>query len=1495
MQGKTKRSGAFAFLLTQFIFHYQLQAQRIGLPVKPVLTVGCLSIPEPFSCSYPDHFVLDKKGNLVHNSRLEVVDRFGNKTCKHIPEKKGKTPIKGGTGLQQKSAPIIPPVIDPDYVSPDGLFAVYLTNSTANTPPAGVGFSANQAARNTVAQVFADIEQLLVQNTSITEAVKFELKSTYFNNPALASASSYYDYNNVNSGSIINGEVWNAINLNNNAFNEWDGRINVNFYHPWRTEINAGVSQSGFDLYSVVLHEVMHALGFASGIDDDGSPRNGNAYLPYDLLLHENAGGNLVNQTGTFNFPLLNAITSGCPSNLRLGANDRFVYAPTIYANGTSLSHIDVGNNCNFPLTDYLMAPGVASNMPRRLHADEIDLLCELNYNLSNTYGHPNVVLFSNPAEVTAQSNSSNLINYTGCQLLVLGVNDFEAPGTAPTVVNCIDSTLSILESTLLANDVSTTGSPLQVSNLFATEGTITTTGTAPNRTFIYTPTVTGLVQLVYQPMDNNNNVGNYTYVNIEVLSCPGFDCTNSSSCNLICNPELSDFGNCTPTECINYQINYPNSSDCSSPNNFHIPGWASYFFSPDWMPNLPFTECLGPGSIEFNTVLLPNATGGRISFFSSEIPLSSGFTNFQSEVLTTNVMLQPNRRYILSYHKIDGRENGSTGVTSPGLQICLTQNFNPSNLLLAYSHNTGTGNIVAAGAESQVFDQTKFDIAVDPTIGDIWSQTILDFTTPTGTPLQYLSFYNLVDSSFTQSGNSYSNVSQTFISQLDRFELIEDHMGDLDAQYSVECGASANVGIELCTVSNMSFQWWDMTNNIQLTDGNVIVNASPFGTYQVVSINANGSVIGFSDLYSNINLELRRIIPNQTVNGLNIFNSVPAVHNSAQTTINIIGGGIPNDASFSFTVDASNCGDYTFQSNTQNNGETHQWDFQNDGVLDASGTTVNFIYPALGTYEVVHTVSNSCGTKSDTTTITISNCVIPVNCLWPRNYGSNAALNENSDAVVVDQSGNVFVHGLVDPSVIFENGTSIASGVYLAKYDSCGALLWVNDVQAYGYKFSNMKIDNLGNPIYLATTANNSSDSDISYFLTKFSNSNGNVIWSNEIEQWKYLPWPAFDIDMSNNNIYLVTNVNRYCRVKQSNGNYIINYTAPVLSSTYPKTRSFVIGFNPNGMQLWNDYLVAASGNGKIMDIVVGESTNRLYLAGDISTHPSNTMGSLSFGSNPSMSFTTTNDKQLFIASFTLAGNVVYSNVHPFQVDQQGLDQIEFSNTDNEIYLTTVFDQTHLFNASGNWLTTFNTSNVVETYFDQTSNFLYTCGLLSTGNSVMTGVLQIDKYDRTTKIWSYVRNDLPAKAFATDIFKDPTSNQVYFSGAYWDGDFSFNATDVMYLAGQRDAYVTRIKDQGSSVAYRKTSVGNAIEAQDELETLTVFPNPSEGKFKFKLDTELETASQVQVFDFSGRLLLDSGFEKQEWMIDLSSYANGVFQVVVKQGNSIYTTKVVKY
>ena len=60
-----------------------------------------------------------------------------------------------------------------------------------------------------------------------------------------------------------------------------------------------------------------------------------------------------------------------------------------------------------------------------------------------------------------------------------------------------------------------------------------------------------------------------------------------------------------------------------------------------------------------------------------------------------------------------------------------------------------------------------SFDIAVDPTIGDIWSQTVLDFTTPTGTPLQYLSFYNLVDSSYTQSGNSYSNVSQTFISQL--------------------------------------------------------------------------------------------------------------------------------------------------------------------------------------------------------------------------------------------------------------------------------------------------------------------------------------------------------------------------------------------------------------------------------------------------------------------------------------------------------------------------------------------------------------------------------------------------------------------------------------------------------------------------------------------------------------------------------------------------------
>lgn len=114
---------------------------------------------------------------------------------------------------------------------------------------------------------------------------------------------------------------------------------------------------SGTSLLSVVLHEIMHGMGFLSFLNPDGSTGatiNGNyVYDPYSKLLYDgtqNARVTTLNQSqraaSTINNG--NLLWDGAQTNAQLGSfsagvnNGRIqMYAPVIYDQGSSVSHFD--------------------------------------------------------------------------------------------------------------------------------------------------------------------------------------------------------------------------------------------------------------------------------------------------------------------------------------------------------------------------------------------------------------------------------------------------------------------------------------------------------------------------------------------------------------------------------------------------------------------------------------------------------------------------------------------------------------------------------------------------------------------------------------------------------------------------------------------------------------------------------------------------------------------------------------------------------------------------------------------------------------------------------------------------------------------------------------------------------------------------------------------------------------------------------------------------
>lgn len=186
--------------------------------------------------------------------------------------------------------------------------------------------------------------------TGYTKAVTITMKVTgsQANNGSLAGAGSRYLNPAVGFSNL--GVIGNEIISGTNSGLGYDGTIDANFFHNW--SYTDTVSSSQYDFVSVMMHEIAHAMGFASLLTQTGDSAFGeDGYLsPFDSFLVNSAGQPLVYQgsftTGTewdaastggtgngifFNGPNAVAIYGGLVP----------IYSPTSWAEGSSGSHLD--------------------------------------------------------------------------------------------------------------------------------------------------------------------------------------------------------------------------------------------------------------------------------------------------------------------------------------------------------------------------------------------------------------------------------------------------------------------------------------------------------------------------------------------------------------------------------------------------------------------------------------------------------------------------------------------------------------------------------------------------------------------------------------------------------------------------------------------------------------------------------------------------------------------------------------------------------------------------------------------------------------------------------------------------------------------------------------------------------------------------------------------------------------------------------------------------
>lgn len=523
-----------------------------------------------------------------------------------------------------------------------GYFNLYF-----ETGSLGNGTASQQAANQAVfCQVFSDISAFInspLTTNGLNNRVNIwvrDIANVYSNPSGIAgSATQFYSLPNVSNttvGGIVDGEIYKTIisgfdsyanftsplvstnnsgNAPSGAF--FHGMVTFNFVSGlnWNNSLTTLANNTNLDLYSVALHEVTHALGFASLINSNGFSKfgaNTNYYSRYDLFLRYTNLPLITQSTlGCTNYqyqfnPALttNVLTNSgaiCTNDvLYVGSTTQPVFCPSVYSSGSSLSHFQ--DNCHPStfvggITGYVMHPGGGYGLNfRLLQPEERNVLCDLGYNVNSTYGNVSNLNFYNYGGSACSSPN------------VIGINDgitsggsFSFSGNASTNINILG---------LLTNDYFGTGAAgatFECLQDISYSGTTLSPTFGPNATVInFSSAITGLHLLRYIPVSALGVRGNITYVYVYVQNG---NCT-ASACNMLNNNEFENNAVCgnlgsSPSTQVDCWTNYANSPDvltrnCTFNGAFNIPTPLSNPVSDSWSGS-PNDAFLGMGDWNLN------------------------------------------------------------------------------------------------------------------------------------------------------------------------------------------------------------------------------------------------------------------------------------------------------------------------------------------------------------------------------------------------------------------------------------------------------------------------------------------------------------------------------------------------------------------------------------------------------------------------------------------------------------------------------------------------------------------------------------------------------------------------------------------------------------------------------------------------------------------------------------------------------------------------------
>ena len=178
------------------------------------------------------------------------------------------------------------------------------------------------------------------------------------------------------------------------------------------------------------------------------------------------------------------------------------------------------------------------------------------------------------------------------------------------------------------------------------------------------------------------------------------------------------------------------------------------------------------------------------------------------------------------------------------------------------------------------------------------------------------------------------------------------------------------------------------------------------------------------------------------------------------------------------------------------------------------------------------------------------------------------------------------------------------------------------------------------------------------------------------------------------------------------------------------------------------------------------------------------------------------------------------------------------------------------------------------------------------------TTIHYIERGSLSSAVWlNYLKGELDEGAPFMYGGSGNYGGHVWTCDGYRDDDyFHFN----WGWSGQQNGYytLTNCSSYGFNnnhaiiIGIRGPELPAAVE-EHSMETIKVFPNPSDGRIH--VSVELQPVLELQVFDMFGRILLQKSVGENEFSVDLSDYSAGTYMLRLFTGNGVETRKIVKY